>query len=157
MITITLFKNIYDKSGVQICGEFKEIVSKIRNSNRLSDKEREGDLSTAKLYNKCFIRTGCNGARKDSNCDEGSKLIVIDMDKGTRANPKPWNVSQVLIEMNINHFIYTSWSNMVAGEPKYRILIPTNREYKKNQLKSLNAEILRILAEHGQGDRKSVV
>ena len=151
MITITLFKNIYDKSGVQVCGEFREIVDRLRKSAKISDKERAGDLNTAKLYNKCFIRTGCNGARKDSNCDEGSKLIVIDMDKGTRANPKPWNVSKVLEEMNINHFIYTSWSNMVAGEPKYRILIPTNREYKKNQLKSLNAEILRILAEHGQG------
>jgi len=151
MITITLFKNIYDKSGVQVCGSFKEIVDRLRISNRISDKERSGDLDSIKVYNKVMIRTGCKGQRKDSNCDELSNLIVIDMDKGTRTNPKPWNVNKVLTDIGINHFIYTSWSNMVNGEPKYRILIPTAQGYNKSNLHALNAQVLELLANEGQG------
>lgn len=68
--------------------------------------------------------------RKDANL-ESSNLIVIDGDEGIKGRnaPKPLDVHKAMVELNLNHCLYTSHSHS-AEKNKFRIVIPCNKMIK---------------------------
>ncbi len=148
MIKITFFKNIFTRTGNTVECSFEELAAMIKQSVKIDGTDRD------KVYNKCFIRTQCRGARKDGNCDDSSVVIIIDADRagGASALVEPSVAHNVLKDMGINHLIYTSWSHKSDPEKqvnKYRILIPVEGCYNKRDIVSANWQILRILKENG--------
>jgi hypothetical protein len=81
--------------------------------------------------------------RKDANLGS-SKLLIIDGDEGVKGSLcDPEVVHKKLIEMDINHFIYTSHSHSDT-QNKYRVVIASEM-YTKLELKRLNTELLKQL------------
>lgn len=138
MFTITLFPSEKDtKTAVQ--KEFKEFkkLAEYFNKYKLGDKLGAG-----------FVRCACT-ERIDSACDD-SNLIIIDGDTGGRDRKliDPKYVHQELCDMNINHFIYTTWSHS-ASVNKYRVVIPYQGFYNKDQCKDLHVKVLKRLSDNG--------
>ncbi len=86
-----------------------------------------------------------NGERKDANMSV-SNLLVIDGDEGLRGKElcSPKSVHEALLELNINHFIYTTHSHS-ASVNKFRVFIAATT-YNKQSLKANNKSILKLLA-----------
>tara|TARA_R110000744_G_C19371578_1_gene562729 strand:+ start:24281 stop:26542 length:2262 start_codon:yes stop_codon:yes gene_type:complete len=88
------------------------------------------------------------GERKDSNL-KSSKLLIIDGDEGLRGKPlcKPEEVHSALVEMGINHFIYTTHSHSTE-QNKFRVVI-ASEQYEKDDTKGNNKLVLKELALRG--------
>lgn len=89
-----------------------------------------------------FVRGALEGKRCDENCSV-SNVLIIDGDKsedGSNA-PNPKDVSNALIGLGYNHFIYTSHSHRGAECNKFRVVIECG-EYDKSKLDGLNVKIL---------------
>ena len=148
MINVTLFsKGSKDLgSGIAVEGYLNDIANLIRKADKVTIEEGD-DVLEIKNKSHYIVRTSCKGSRKDANCSKTSTLLIIDMDKGTNRDKKPISPREVHIALknaNVNHFIYTTWSNS-SSIPKFRILIETEEEYNKEQLKGLNSQFLLFL------------
>ena len=87
-------------------------------------------------------------ARKDVNL-ASSNIIIIDGDEGIRGRnaPDPKEVHDALIELNLNHFIYTTHSHS-KDKNKFRCVVEAG-EHTKEQLKFNNGLLLSSLSEKG--------
>ncbi|RKZ94835.1 MAG: hypothetical protein DRQ40_05055 [Gammaproteobacteria bacterium] len=88
--------------------------------------------------------------RKDVNLSN-SNLLVIDGDEGLRGKnaPNPEKVHKALIELNLNHFIYTTHSH-TKDKNKFRCIVECT-SYKKKDLRLNNRMLLNKLKEHDVG------
>ncbi len=88
------------------------------------------------------------GERKDANMS-GSNLLVIDGDEGLRGKPlcSPKEVHEALVELGLNHFIYTTHSHS-ADQNKFRVFIASD-DYTRADTKANNKELLKLLASKG--------
>lgn len=141
---------MYDISyfiGDQTNASDSEILKceKFEDLGRILTKVRQGRKHSA-YWIRGVSKDGC---RKDKSMDV-SRLLVIDGDSGFDGQnaPDPIKVHRALVEMNLNHFIYTTHSHLGAEKNKFRVVIEAT-DYKKSDLKANNARILKLLSRKG--------
>ena len=106
-----------------------------------------------------FIRTTIiedNGKclpRSDKHAESVANLLIIDCDKRINIDdkeidgaPDPEQIHNILKENNISHALYGSFSHYTGNlGNRYRIIIPTNVSYNKEQLPSTVEHIIGII------------
>lgn len=98
-----------------------------------------------------FLRNGLNTddsgqclRRSNDSTLSTANLLILDCDKRIDVNgemlegaPDPHEIHRILRENNIPHLLYGSYSHYTGEKGnRYRIVIPTNRPYTKEQLPS---------------------
>ena len=93
-----------------------------------------------------FVRGECIGTRQDKDIPL-SRLLVIDGDEGKEGGnaPDPQKVADFLESEGIN-FILTTTHSHSAEKNKFRVIIPTDKEYER---KDLVYNIIRLLRKLG--------
>ncbi len=87
--------------------------------------------------------------RKDCNLKQ-SNILVIDGDEGVRGRnaPKPLDVHNTLVELGLNHFIYTSHSHN-AEQNKFRCIVPCGQYMEKKDIKANIYGLMNELSANG--------
>lgn len=127
-----------------------------RNTDEGEAREFDNFEELAGLFSKCFkgkkhsayfVRGLLDPVqRKDVNLLE-STLLIIDGDEGIRGRnaPKPKDVHTALVNLELNHFIYTSHSHS-EDKNKFRVVIPCKSPMKKADLKANTHAIMEELS-----------
>lgn len=127
---------------------FSELCEQLRQPP--SVEQKDGDYFVRGPF--CESRP----TRADANIDYSS-LIILDADSSLdpetgeliEGAPPPESVHQVLVELDINHLIYTSYSHAQQDKGcRFRVLIPAVAE-DAGQLKSYLRWIFHLLGEKG--------
>lgn len=87
--------------------------------------------------------------RADANlCN--SKLLVIDGDEGVRGRnaPKPEHVHEALVELGLNHFLYTTHSHS-KDKNKFRCVVPCTEDMTKSSFKLNISSLMEELVDEG--------
>lgn len=91
-------------------------------------------------------------------CDRAllsASILVIDGDEGIEEGcPPVSNMKWALDNLGINYILYTTHSHLGKDKNKYRVIIPTDREYIKSELKANIDSLLDSLDGLGVGIKR---
>jgi P4 family phage/plasmid primase-like protien len=147
---ITILRNIVVASspnGVTTNNGYQNIegIEFLANLKRINYGKKDGS-HFLRTYLRCDDSNQCL-PRKDCNVENVANFVILDCDKHIDRDdkkidgaPDAKKISGILRIHNISHVLYGSFSHYIGNiGNRYRIIIPTNRPYTKEQL-SLTVE-----------------